>query len=142
MFENEQRVLDMHTSLSGNDRFSLETLDEVWDGKWWLHFELLRKDFWFFENCWARPLEIIGSGCFSYCILFFLKGFFIFEKIFDFVAKTVNLTVYGAKAVADFMWCNWLLFEVVVSSLLRSMLFKCYMLDLLSILSLNKPMIG
>jgi hypothetical protein len=45
LLEDEHRVLDVHTSLGSNHRFSLEALDEVRDGRRRLLFKLLVKDF-------------------------------------------------------------------------------------------------
>jgi len=50
------------------------------------------------------------------------------------------MIVDGAKVMVYFMGCAWLLFQVVLGSLMRAMLYKCYIEDLLSVLSLNKLM--
>jgi len=45
LLKDEHGVVDMHASLGRNDRFSLEALDEVRDGRGRLFFKLLVKDF-------------------------------------------------------------------------------------------------
>jgi hypothetical protein len=66
-------------------------------------------------------------------------SFFIFEKIFNFVAKTVDLRIDGAKVMSKLQGSVWLLLEVVVSRLVRTRLWQGYMVDRLSVFSLRRP---
>jgi hypothetical protein len=45
LLEDEHGVVDVHASLGSNDRFSLEALDEVRDGRRRFFFKLLVKGF-------------------------------------------------------------------------------------------------